>query len=87
MKNLKILYFHAKWCSRCAFVWHEFLLPLTRGYEIQRIDVDIQPELAMKYTVDKLPCTILLKGSKVEYKRFGGVETDKISEILENDKS
>ena len=54
---------------------------------MQKVDVDIQPELAMKYTVDKLPCTILLKGNEVKYKRFGGVETDKILEILENDKS
>ena len=54
---------------------------------MQKVDVDIQPELAMKYTVDKLPCTILLKGNEVKYKRFGGVETDKILAILENDKS
>lgn len=87
MKNLKILYFHAKWCSRCVFVWHEFLLPLTMECQMQKVDVDIQPELAMKYTVDKLPCTILLKGNEVKYKRFGGVETDKILAILENDKS
>lgn len=87
MKNLKILYFHAKWCSRCAFVWHEFLLPLIKKCEVERIDVDIHPELAMKYTVDKLPCTIFIHDGKVKYKGFGGVETDKLLEMLENDKN
>lgn len=79
----KILYFHADWCNRCNFVWREFLLPLIeKGYEIEKINIDLSPQYIDIYTIEQLPTTIVLKDENIAYRRVGWVEIEKVEDIL-----
>jgi len=48
-----------------------------KGYHVERIDIDRQPELATKFKITKIPTFVILKSGK-EVARIVGVVKEKI---------
>ena len=67
----KILYFSAAWCGPCRTLGPIMQEATTEGVVYEKIDVDTNQDLSMKYGVRNIPTLILLnetgeiKGRKV----------------------
>lgn len=69
---MKILRFTASWCQPCKTMAKN-LKGADLGIDIEVIDIDVQPELAIQYGIRSVPTLILLGGSNE--KRIVGVKT------------
>lgn len=86
---MKLLYFYSDWCPPCRFYDKTFITPIENfvGKEyIQRINARKQPQLAERYSVDKLPMIILCDENKDEIMRkTGAIDVDKVVRFLKGD--
>jgi len=81
--------FWAEWCGPCK-VLAPLLDEISVEYEgrlnICKVNVDVNPEVAQKFSVRGLPTLMLFKGSKIEGIKVGAVSkkvlTDFINDIL-----
>ena len=67
----KVLKFHAKWCGPCQAL-NMALLDEDVGVEIEGVDVDSSPELAVKYRVRGVPTLIYLRDDQEIGRKVGG---------------
>lgn len=81
---MKLLKFSATWCGPCKML--EKLLadydhPLVGA--MQSIDVDNNPDMAMKYGIRSVPTLIILDATDNEVRRTSGMQTvDKLEVFL-----
>lgn len=71
-----LLCFNAKWCGPCAKMWPIVRKLKADGNPIRFVDIDAEPDLAMKHGVSSIPCFILLKQG-IEVQRISGVTIEK----------
>ena len=72
--------FYADWCGPCRM-----LAPILEEIEdvnIYKVNVDDEPDLAMKYGIMSIPCVISFKEGKEYKKSVGLVEKDTILDLL-----
>jgi len=66
----KILYFSAAWCGPC-----KTLGPIVEGSGVpyEKVDVDSNQDLSMKYGIRNVPTLLLVDGSGTELNRSVGI--------------
>ena len=55
----KFLYFSAEWCGPCKMVGPVMEELNSEGYEVQKIDVDNNPELSQQFGIRNIPTVVL----------------------------
>ena len=76
----KILKFGAPWCGPCKMQDKILDELISEGYDVKKINVDEQEEIAYLYEVRNLPVIIILEDDK-EVNRFVGLTQKK--ELIE----
>ena len=80
-KEIVLVDFYADWCGPCRMI-SPILEELAEDYNVYKVNVDNEEELAYKYGIMSIPCVIAFKNGE-EYKRsIGFVEKDKLLEML-----
>ena len=81
----KFLYFSAEWCGPCR-MYGPIMDNLSKeeNINVTKIDVDKEPELAMKYGIRSIPTTLIVDDEGVVLKKFIGVQTaDQLVKVAE----
>ena len=55
----KFLYFSAEWCGPCRMLGPVMEELNSEGYEVQKIDVDNNPELSQQFGIRNIPTVVL----------------------------
>ena len=80
--NKQILYFRADWCQPCKMVGPVVDKLKEEGYNIKKIDIEVDRDSVDKYGVMSIPTFILVENDK-EVERFTGVQTEtKLKNLL-----
>ena len=66
--------FWATWCGPCRMQGPIIDAPAAEGYNVGKLDVDENPDIARRYNVMSIPTLILFKNGE-EVQRFVGVQT------------
>lgn len=69
---MKYLYFSAAWCGPCRTLG-PIMNQVSQEVPVDKIDVDSQSDMALKYNVRNIPTVVLVNG-ETEVKRFVGVQ-------------
>ena len=73
--NLPVLVdFWATWCGPCRMQGPIIDALAAEGYNVGKLDVDENPDIARRYNVMSIPTLILFKNGE-EVQRFVGVQT------------
>jgi thioredoxin 1 len=78
---MRYLYFSAPWCGPCK-AFGPIMEQLSREVVVEKINVDEQSDLAMKYSVRSVPTVILVDHTGKEYTRYVGIQQK--SFLMEN---
>ena len=80
---IRIVKFGAPWCGPCR-VQDKILEELTQeGYEIEKINVDENEELADKYDISTIPTLLFFDDNKLVERKVGLMRKDEIKKICE----
>lgn len=71
---MKVLKFYADWCGPCKML-SNILADVESPVEIEEIDIDVKPEIAIKYHVRGVPTLILIDDAENVVRRQSGVIT------------
>ena len=74
---MRYLYFSAPWCGPCRS-FGPIMEQVSREITVEKINVDEQSDLAMKYSVRTIPTVILVDNNGKEYARQTGVQTEQM---------
>ena len=74
--------FWATWCGPCRMQGPIIDALAAEGYNVGKLDVDENPDIARRYNVMSIPTLILFKNGE-EVQRFVGVQTkEKLSSLF-----
>lgn len=87
IKRPTLLYFRSDSCAPCVTQAY-YLQALERNYgsriTIQKVDADVEPELASQYGVFTLPTTLIVdRSGEVRHINYGLTATNKLAQQLE----
>ena len=68
----KLLYFSAGWCGPCRQLGPIMTELQSEGYEIQKVDVDSNPEICQSFNIRNVP-TVVLQVDNVDMGRKVGL--------------
>ena len=76
--------FSAAWCGPCNMIGPivEQLSEEKSDVEYFNVDVDKNPDLAMKYRIQSIPALVLFKGGEEANRSIGFIPKDKIEEFI-----
>lgn len=82
-----LLYFRSDSCAPCVTQAH-YLQALERNYgrrvTIQKVDADVEPELASQYGIFTLPTTLIVdRSGEVRHINYGLTATEQLAQQLE----
>lgn len=79
--------FWAPWCMPCRTI-SPIIESLAGDYagraKVFKVDVDSDPEIAMRYNVMSIPALIVFKGGKVVNQLVGAAPRDRIAALIDN---
>ncbi len=85
-KGVTLVDFWAEWCGPCRMV-APIIEELASEYEgkaiIGKVDVDENPDVAMKFNIRSIPTILILKDGEVVDKQVGATTKQKLTEKLE----
>jgi thioredoxin 1 len=81
---MKYLYFSAPWCGPCR-AFGPIMEQVSHEIVVEKINVDEQGDLAIKYGVRNVPTVILVDGTGKEITRHVGIQQK--SFLMENYKN
>jgi len=85
-KGVTLVDFWAEWCGPCRMV-APIIEELAEEYDgkalIGKVDVDSNPDVAMKYNIRSIPTILILKDGEVVDKQIGATTKQKLTEKLE----
>ena len=76
--------FWAPWCGPCRMLTPIMDEIKNEGYNVYKVNVDDNHELAKKYGVMSIPCVIYFKDGKEINKIIGFTSTNEILKMLED---
>jgi len=90
-KGLSVVDFWAEWCGPCRLV-SPIIEELSHEYDgqavIGKVNVDVNPEISMKYGIRSIPTILFIKDGEVVDKHVGTTTkqalTSKINHYLDN---
>ncbi|MBQ8604726.1 MAG: thioredoxin [Oscillospiraceae bacterium] len=77
--------FWATWCGPCKMIGplvEQISEEMADKVVVGKVNVDDQPELAMKFQVMSIPTLLVFKNGEVVNKRIGFMPKDKIAEMF-----
>jgi len=77
--------FWATWCGPCKMIGplvEELSEEMAGKVVVGKLNVDKQPELAMKYQVMSIPTLLLFKNGEIAEKRVGFMPKEKLVEMV-----
>ena len=77
--------FWATWCGPCKMIGplvEELSEEMAGKVVVGKLNVDKQPELAMKYQVMSIPTLLLFKNGEIAEKRIGFMPKEKLVEMV-----
>jgi len=80
-----IVDFHALWCSPCKMqspILKEVAGELGDKVRIIKIDVDQNPEISSRYSVQSVPTLIIFKNGKLIWRQSGVATKSQLKDIL-----
>ena len=79
-----LLDFFATWCGPCRMVGPilEEIAEENENIKICKIDVDQEPELAMRFKVTSIPLLVVMQDGKVVNQALGAKPKDQILKLL-----
>ena len=77
-----LLDFYASWCAPCHMLGHELEELSDEKYDIVKIDIDENEQLAKEYGIMVVPTMIILNNGKVEKKVTGYHTKNQITEFM-----
>lgn len=84
-KQIRLILFCTPWSDPCRQQW-EILNTLRKqdvnGTAISKIDLDISPELANRWSIHSIPTTLLMKGDREIDRFIGLLSADKLQALL-----
>ena len=80
-KKIVLVDFYADWCGPCQML-SPILEEISEEYDIYKVNVDKEEELAYKYGIMSIPCVIAFKDGKEVKRSIGFVEKDSLLELL-----
>ena len=78
-EKVTLVDFYADWCGPCRMLG-PIMEEISNDYDVYKVNVDEEEELAQKYGVMSIPCVVFFKEGK-EVNRFVGLRSK--SDILE----
>ena len=73
----KILYFSAAWCGPCKTLG-PIMESLSGQINYQKIDVDTNQDMSIKYGIRNIPALVLLENGEVKDKQVGLLTKEQI---------
>ena len=80
-----IVDFHALWCSPCKMqspILKEVAGELGDKVRVIKIDVDQNPEISSRYSVQSVPTLIIFKNGKLIWRQSGVATKSQLKDIL-----
>ena len=59
-----LLDFTATWCTPCRMMEKTVERLEREGYQVQKVDIDLQPQVAAQYGVRQIPCFVMVSGGR-----------------------
>ena len=81
-----LLDFYADWCGPCTMlapVVHEIAEESTGAFKVDKVNVDEQMELAMRFQVSSIPMLVVFKDGKAVAKSVGYRPKSEIAAMVE----
>lgn len=78
----KIVKFGAPWCGPCKMQDRILESLISAGYNVEKIDIDENSELADKYDVMNVPTIIIFEDNKEIHRFIGLTQKDKLIEVM-----
>jgi thioredoxin 1 len=80
----EFLYFSATWCGPCRTLGPVMNELQREGYNIRKIDVDSDPNMASQYNVRNIPTVVLIKNGQEVARQVGNHPKDTYNNIWNN---
>ena len=79
-----LLDFWASWCGPCRMIapFIEEIANERSDIKVAKVNIDEEPELAVKYQVMSIPSLLVIKNGKVVNQAVGAMPKDKILALL-----
>jgi len=69
--RLALVDFHAKWCGPCKSMEPSLAAVDGQGADVFKVDIDENPELAMRYGIRGVPFLVLMKDGEIADMKSG----------------
>ncbi len=77
--------FHAPWCGPCKMqspILKDIAAELGDKIKVIKIDIDQNPELANRYSIQSVPTLMIFKNGEIKYKQSGLHSRPQLIDVL-----